>query len=59
MEQATKDYELERVEENKKAYMEAYKRQNNDSINQMTKNAQKKHEKVCLTNWQQSNSVLG
>ena len=39
MESLTKEYELDKIEESKKAFMEAYKRQNNDSINQMTKNA--------------------
>ena len=59
MESLVKEHELTGIEGAKREFMEAYKRQNADTIEKMTKSAFKKHEKVILTNWQQTNSVLG
>jgi hypothetical protein len=39
--------------------MDAHKKVNHEQIQQMTKTALKKHEKVTLQTWQQTNSVLG
>jgi len=51
MEAATRDFELAKVEESKKAFLDTYRQQNADTIDKMTKTALKKHEKVMITSW--------
>lgn len=51
MEAATNQFEMGKVEESKKAFLDAYRQQNAESIEKMTKTALKKHEKVMVTSW--------
>jgi hypothetical protein len=48
MEEKTKEFELAKIEESKKQFMDAHKKINHEQIQQMTKTALKKHEKVTL-----------
>lgn len=59
METNMRDFELAKVEEAKKQFMEAYKKHNADAVDKMSKSAAKKHERTTLLNWQHTNSVLG
>jgi len=59
MECVVKDFEAQKIEEQKKAFLEAHKRINHEQIQAMSKTQQKKHEKSTLQNWSQTNSALG
>ena len=59
MEAATKEFETSKIEEQKKAYLEAHKKFNHDQIQNMSKTQQKKHEKSIIQNWTNFNSGLG
>ena len=59
MEAVTRDFELAKVEEAKKQFLDAYKKHNAEAVDKMSKSAAKKHERSTLLNWQHTNSVLG
>lgn len=57
MTKLTEEYEKAKNEDSQKAYIDAYKRQNGKTIDNMTKNAWKKHEKTLVNDWQMINSA--
>jgi len=59
MESIVKDFESQKIEEQKKAFLEAHKRINLEQIQALSKTQQKKHEKNTLQSWSQTNSALG
>ena len=59
MESIVKDFESQKIEEQKKAFLEAHKRINLEQIQALSKTQQKKQEKSTLQSWSQTNSALG